>query len=66
MRLKGVKSNLMRVPSTFNFEVNRMKDKYGYSSNTEFLHCEVVPLLKNSDMLSDIFMVNKRNDKKKK
>ena len=66
MSLKGVKSNLMRVPSSFNSVINRMKTKYGYYSNAEFLHCEVVPLLKNSDMLSDIFMVNRRNDKKKK
>ena len=43
----------MRVPTTFKYEVDRIKKKRGYENTSEFLHKEVVPLLQNSDMLSD-------------
>jgi hypothetical protein len=63
--MRGLKSKLMRVPNTFDFQVSQLKTKYGYKSNTDFINDEVVPLLRNSDMLRDIigFRKRRKNDR---
>jgi len=62
--LRGVGYKTMRVPKTFDIEIMRMKKKYGYKNSTDFIHYEIVPLMKNSEQLSDIFRLSRKNGKK--
>ena len=63
--LRNVGNRIMRVPNSFYYEIERIRLKRGYTTNSEFLHKEVVPILKHSDSLTDLFSWKYKNVKKK-
>jgi len=68
-RPKKIKTKLARVPVSFDIQVTKMRKRYWYSANTDFLDKEGTTIFQNVDYINKIFkpfrMMKKSNVKNK-
>lgn len=63
-RLKKTPTKLMRVPKSFDFQIDKMTKSYGYKSKTEFLDKQGKTIFENVDYINKVFNPFRRKTNK--